>query len=205
MEFHRGEALKSEFNTFWTSIIGESDDYFSRMTNNDFDMLKTALSNVNNIITYNSTIELATFLAKIFDLSAHDENDLLEQVRNTKPNANGFDIQYSKKVKIVAEVKCNRPVKGGNRFGAEQKNGIAKDLRTLFNGKRGLNHESLQDYYKILGVYRFDSKTEEAIRHYLKHLPEDLIGYAEMFNADAVMIKEKVYVVLLNTVNDKEQ
>ena len=165
------------------------------MTNGNFDMLKSALSNVNNIITYSATIELVSFLAKVFDLSAHDENDLLEQIRNTSPNANGFDLHYSKQIKIVAEVKCNRPVKGGNRFGAEQRDGLVKDIRTLFNGKRGLGRESMQEYYKVLGIYRFDSNTEEAVRHFIKHLPEDLVGSVEMFTADAVMTKEKVYVV----------
>ena len=199
MAFNRGEYLKFEFNKVWTSILGKSDDYFSYMTNTNFDMLKVALSNINNIITYNSTIQLVDFIVQIFSLSVIEKNDLLTQVEKTNPNANGYDIIYSGNVKIISEIKCNFPINGGKRFGGAQKKGLDKDLKILFNGKQGLNYDDLKEYYKFLGIYRFNSNTDEAVKHYLSHLPQNYTGLVELFNKNTVLNKNKVFVIMLNT------
>ena len=54
-------------------------------------------------------------------------------------------------MKLIAEVKCNIPVKP-HEFGAAQKNGILKDLKGLKEGKRSFDGENTDNYYKFMVV-----------------------------------------------------
>lgn len=197
MSNDRHEILRQSFNDFWTSIFGKPDDYYSYMDNSDFDTLKTVLANINGIITYNSTLVMVDFIAEVFSLPAEERDQILNRAKNTNPYANGFDIIHTGTVNVVAEVKCNRPINNGNRFGGAQVKGINKDLLQLFNGKNRLDAKDLQGYYKMMGVFRFDEKTEDAVRHYIKHLPEDLIDFVELYDSDTIIGMEKAYIVLL--------
>ena len=67
---------------------------------------------------------------------------------NASPNSPGFDVNHAG---IIAEVKCNIPVKP-HEFGAAQKNGILKDLKGLKEGKRSFNGENTDNYYKFMVV-----------------------------------------------------
>jgi hypothetical protein len=49
-----------------------------------------------------------------------------------------------------------------------------------------------------MGFYRFDSSTEEAIIHYLNHLPGGSIGYVELLSKNTVLTSDKAYIVPLN-------
>ena len=140
---------------------------------------------------------MVDFIAELFSLPAAEKNQILNKAKNTNPYANGFDIIHVGTVKVIAEVKCNRPINNGNLFGGAQIKGIRKDLLQLFNGKNRLDAEDLQGYYKLMGVFRFDDKTEEAVRHYIKHLPEDFIDFVELYDSDTTISMEKAYVVLL--------
>ncbi|MFQ7000481.1 MAG: hypothetical protein ACLRRH_03935 [Clostridium sp.] len=48
--FDKEKYLKEQFNTYWSSILNKKKDYYSIMTDESFDLLKAALSNINNII-----------------------------------------------------------------------------------------------------------------------------------------------------------
>jgi len=198
MEFTKEENLKIQFNKFWSSIFGKTEDYFSLMTRNDFNMLKIVLSNINNIITYNATIALAEKISDIFSFSDLEKERILSLTKNTSPSSNGYDIIYLGDIKIISEVKCNIPHLI-NRFGGGQKEGINKDLLSLFNGKSKLNlkWEDLRDYYKFLGIYQFDSNTRDAVIYHINHLPEDLIEYVELVSEKTVYNKDKAYILLL--------
>jgi hypothetical protein len=199
MEYDRGEVLQAQFNEYWSSMLGEEKDYFSSMTVEHFERLKYVLSNINNIITYKASILLAEFLSDILSLSPSEKEKLLSFAKKQNPNANGYDIVCSEEIKLVAEIKCNLPVNSTNRFGGAQVKGINGDIRGLFNGKPGFEPETLWNYYKILGIYRFDENTEQAVLHHLSNLPEDLRGFVELYDkGKTVMGKDKVYVILIS-------
>jgi hypothetical protein len=195
--YDRGTFLKTQFNEFWTSVFGDNKDYFSLMTVNEFDLLKSALSNINNIITLNATVALAECLAKVFSLSASDKETLLTYVKQSKPNSPGYDIYYSESIRFIAEVKCNRPINSGNRFGGDQKKNLDKDILLLSNGKPPLNEISTQDYFKFLGIHIFDSNTDEAVDHYMKNLRWDFKDYVELYSDGMELTKDKAYIIKL--------
>jgi len=198
MDFDREIYLKEQFNDFWSQMLGEKKDYFSHMAGEDMHLLKAALSNINNIITYNATIGFVEYISRQFDIDEKEKEKLLSLVKSSKPNDNGYDIEYIGTVSIVAEIKCNRPINGKNRFGAAQKNGITKDIRALLDGKSksALTKVQMTDFYKFMVIYRFDDKTDEAVENYIKNLPVDLAGRVVLGNTTTELTKNKVFVVL---------
>ena len=64
------------------------------------------LSDINNIITLRLAFSLADWMCDKFSLTGEARETLLDEIRTTKPNANGFDITLSFP-DIVAEIKCN--------------------------------------------------------------------------------------------------
>ena len=110
--------------------------------------LKTATYVINNFITYMLTV---AFLDKLFIWKFIDSSQCKEMknvIEQTSVNANGFDVLYNGGLAIVAEVKGNVPCRG-NRFGAQQRKSIIKDLNALKNGKS----KSIKDttgYYKFM-------------------------------------------------------
>lgn len=198
--FNKTDYLKAEFNSFWESILGEKQDYFSKMTGENFDVLKAALSNINNIITHNTTLKAVDRISKIFSINEFEKEKIIEVVNSTKPNDNGYDIESRSFVPFICEVKCNRPINGGNRFGSAQKNGIKKDLETLLYGKSksSINAEELQDFYKFMVLYEVGNKTSEALRHYLSLLGGELKDKVIIYQEDMNLNRDNVYVLLVS-------
>lgn len=174
--FNKEEYLKDEFNNFWQGILGEKQDFFSKMSEQNFDVLKAALSNINNIITYNTTIKAVDRISEILKINDYGKEKIVEVVNSTKPNDNGYDIEFGYDKAFVCEVKCNKPINGGNRFGSAQKNGIIKDLEALIYGKSKsiIKPEDMVRFYKFMVIYEFDIKTIEAVEHFLSLLKGEL-------------------------------
>ncbi|WP_147565193.1 hypothetical protein [Clostridium tyrobutyricum] len=197
--FDKGQYLKKKFNEYWSLILKDKQDYFSKMTEENFDLLKSALSNINNIITYNTTIKFVDTACKILNISSEEKEQISNTVKSTKPSDNGFDVEYRGSINFVCEVKCNRPINGGDRFGSAQKSGIEKDLIALLNGKTKspINIEEIRGYYKFMVIYKFDSNTVKAINHYLLHLPKQLVGKVKLYEDGMEICKDLVYVLLI--------
>lgn len=200
MDFSREIHLKNQFNDFWSKIFEEQKDYFSQISGNDLHVLKAALSNINNIITYNTTIRFIEYISQRLNIDETEKTIMLSFVKSCKPNANGFDIEYTGEINIIAEIKCNRPINGENRFGSAQKDSITKDIQSLFNGKSksSLAQAQITDYYKFMVFYRFDYKTDEAVENYIKNLPPDLSNHVVFANSMTVFPKDKVLIVLID-------
>lgn len=77
----------------------------------EFYILKAALSNINNIITYNTTIKAVDKISEILKINDLEKEKIIEVVNSTKPNDNGYDIEFSYDKAFVCEVKCNRPIR----------------------------------------------------------------------------------------------
>ena len=146
---NREEKLKTDFNTFITSKFNLAEkDFYNELSTKDFFELKNLLSNINNIITLKLTIQFIAEIAGYYNFSSQTIESVVNSIQSINPNTNGFDIEISSPVKIVAEVKSNIPINNGFVFGSAQKNGILRDFSSLKNGKSKSNIDT-KDYYKF--------------------------------------------------------
>lgn len=199
-KFSKSQYLKNEFNGFWTDILDEERDYFSLMTEDSFDVLKAALSNINNIITLNTTVNAIDVIVNILNMKTEDKEKIFRLVDSTKPNDNGYDIEYREgDTPFICEVKCNRPINGGNRFGSAQKNGITKDLNMLLQGKNksSLSKEEIKDYFKFMVIYKYDDNTVQAVEHFYKLLKGEMKTSAKLYEPEMDLKKDEVYILLV--------
>lgn len=150
--YDREHELRQKFNSFIQRLTGVSMDYYEKLSIEEFENLKGTLKDINNIITYQTTLEFVKWVKERFQLSKDDYQKVVTQVRKSKPNDNGYDIQLDIGTKILAEVKCNRPINNGEKFGSAQKNGIIKDIEGLLEGKSKAKL-NVKDYYKFLVLY----------------------------------------------------
>ena len=102
--------------------------------------------------------------------------EMRRRVEETSANDNGFDVCYSggpDGLPLIAEVKCNIPVKK-DRFGAAQEAGIRKDIEALLQGKRKMGVTDVSGYYKFMAVLdTADGSAREAMRRLIGHLFPD--------------------------------
>jgi hypothetical protein len=134
--YRRDEELRRRINAFLCDTFHlPSSDYFGAMDLSSKLGLKSVLSDINNTLTMQLTLGFVDWAAKIFQMDDAAVTRLRNDVLSTKPSANGYDISFAHVPPLVAEVKCNVPINGGTKYGAEQKNGIIKDIKGLLNGK----------------------------------------------------------------------
>lgn len=199
LSYDRAKYFEDQFNEVWSTILGDKKDYFSKISPTNYDLLKVALSNINNIVTYDATLLFIEKIKDLFNLTTQEYEKLKRNVARTKPNDNGFDIHYEGSVQIIAEIKCNKPINEGNRFGSKQREGITKDLTSLIEGKQKANipTDELKQYYKFMAIKNFGPNTEEAIRHYLSCIPSHLEEKVLLYEKESKLTTEYVYIFLL--------
>ena len=132
------ENLKKSFNGFWNEILetdSECVDYFSKMDISKFVRMKRALCNIHNILTLETTLAFVDFLDR--EGVIRNPTCVKENILGKSANANGFDVDCDdgRGHRIVAEVKCNAPIRE-NTFSTSQVNAIKKDLEGLRHGKK---------------------------------------------------------------------
>jgi hypothetical protein len=159
--------LRERLNKHLKALTGLDKDYFSKLKQYDLLELKTVLSDLNNILTFRTTISASSWICKYFQFNNSFKNEILRKVDNIKPNTNGFDIYISNPIKIAAEVKCIAPINNGNKYGAAQWNAILEDAIKLKKGKRKM-HQSTKGYFKFLFLIDIKDRTDKAISHLLK-------------------------------------
>ncbi|WP_063253785.1 hypothetical protein [Neobacillus niacini] len=197
MNYNKEAELKNRFNQFIMSkVTGENKDYYSKLTIEDFVDIKNTLSDINNIITYKTTISFMDWLRDHFSYVNENYEIYLEDLLKVKPSVNGYDIMVTGKVNIVAEIKCNKPINNGFKFGSAQKNGIIKDIQGLLEGKTKVNFNPIHAY-KFLVMYDFGEHTLKATEHLIKNIPLDYRGKIEVYNDQTQLQKDKVYVVFI--------
>lgn len=170
--YDREVALKTTFNRTVISLLGiEEKDYYSQLTTAQILSLKSALSDINNLITLRLAFSLAGWICDRFSIPEEARKSVFDAVRSSKPNTNGYDIEMSSP-DIVAEIKCNIPINGGRVYGSAQKNGLRKDIAGLLDGKSKSSKKSDKSF-KLLGLYDMP-EVRAATKHFAKNLPEDL-------------------------------
>ena len=170
--YNRKDDLSKAFNDFWRKALNSKEDFYSKLALKEFVMLKKAITNINNIVTMLATEGFIHTLRNDGVISSQQDAEMLPQLLATYANTNGFDVEYNKEVKIVAEVKCNIPV-NETSFGAAQENSIMEDVDHLFHSKKksDLTSEDIQDYYKFmvfLDVENVRVSTQKLIRKQTK-------------------------------------
>lgn len=155
------KKLKSSF----TELDLEGKSIVDKMNTTNLISMKKIGSAANNILTMKAAMAFVEMLKdnKIISI-CNIYKDILESVKHTNPNANGYDVSYDGShggEKFIAEVKCNIPV-NADSFGAKQIEGITKDINNLFNGKESTKEtkkikDELGDYYKFFVVMTCES------------------------------------------------
>ncbi|WP_289137753.1 hypothetical protein [uncultured Brevibacillus sp.] len=196
--YNREVELMGRFNQFVTDkITGIRDDYYSRLSVEDFEDIKTTLKDIQNIITYQTTVHFIDWVGERFPYVKEKYKVYLEQVLRTKPSDNGYDLIVTGEVNIIAEIKCNKPINNGFKFGSAQKNGIIKDIRGLLEGKSKVKSIDPRESYKFLVIYDFGEHTLLAIQHLIKNISDDLEEKVEIYEESIPLAMDKVYVVFI--------
>jgi len=161
----RQQDLGRKLNNHLTKLTGQSDDYYSKLSQEDLAELKSVLSDINNVFTLRLTLTATEWLCKTFNIDEKTKSQIIKEIDSVKPNTNGFDIKPDKQ-KIVAEIKCVFPSNNKDKFLAAQRNGILDDAIKLINGKKQLSDTS--GYYKFLFVINVGQRTNDAVQTLLK-------------------------------------
>ncbi len=161
--------------------------------------LKMAVTNINNLITFESTVMAGNLICDILGVDKATQAQILHDIKSTSTNTNGFDIEYRGRSPFVCEVKANIPSGGKDFFGAQQTNQLAKDVNCLLNGKtKSTIHPSeLNGYYKFLCMYCNDQKTLTAIHHFVSLFNTKHQDCIELWNDQSVLQKNRIYLLLV--------
>jgi hypothetical protein len=188
----RHANLKNRVNKHLTKLTGQEIDFFSKLKQSDFIELKTALADINNVLTFNMTIAAANWICEYFKIDIISKEQIIQIADDTKPNTKGFDIHIDEP-KIIAEVKCISPVNSGDKFGAAQHDSIMNDVHKLIYGKGKLTDTTM--YYKFLFLVDLGDRTDKAISQLL-NVTKGTSDIANKFNPlkrdDLVLLKEDI-------------
>ena len=131
-----------------------------------------------------------------FDLQLIES--ITSQVKAAKPNDNGYDIELNNPIKLIAEVKVNIPINNGTRYGGSHKNGITKDINSLFNGKTKSDINSTTDYYKFM-VFLDKPEVREATLYHINS-KQEWTGKINIVDINtSVEYTDVVYIVFMST------
>lgn len=170
----RTEILQESFNGFINEVVGNQneEDYYSRLSVNDFVQLKKTLSQINNIITLQVTLAFVEMLHTAGIVNKNQYDKFHQDIENVSANANGYDVCYMGKIGdadgIIAEVKCNIPIENkqveSKQFGAAQITNMKKDVDGLLYGKSKASEIDPKNYLKFLVLLDDGSKVREAAK-----------------------------------------
>ncbi|MBD2716707.1 hypothetical protein KBK19_16805 [Microvirga sp. STR05] len=153
--------LRRKLNYHLTKLTGVDKDFYAALTQDDLLELKSAVADINNVLTFKATIAAAQWLGTHFQLNETAIQEVMDTVDGAKPNSNGFDIHINTPA-IVAEVKSIVPVSNGMKFGQNQSDSIINDIRKLIIGKKSV--PGTDAYIKILFILDLVERTDNAIK-----------------------------------------
>jgi hypothetical protein len=196
--YNRENELKERFNRFIASkITGKDEDYFSRLSVADFEDIKTTLKDIHNIITYKTTIRFIAWVSERFPYVLENYQVYMDQVLGARPNDNGYDLTVTGEVNIIVEIKCNKPINNGYKFGSAQKNGLIKDIRGLLEGKSKVKSIDPAAAFKFLVIYDFGDHTLLATQHLIKNITADLKDKVVILEDSEQLTLDKVFIVFI--------
>ncbi|HKC69865.1 MAG TPA: hypothetical protein VKG26_16635 [Bacteroidia bacterium] len=161
----RQNDLTSRLNKHLQKLTGLNNDFASSITETDLLDFKAVLSDINNLLTLKMTDAAVIWLCNYFEFDNVCKMAIFAKTNSAKPNSNGYDIHITESEKIIAEVKCIRPVNNGDKFGAAQYDSILNDIIKLKKGKGKVDTSS---YYKFLFLIDLGEQTDKALFDFLK-------------------------------------
>ena len=167
--------------------------------------LKKVLYPIDNLITLEVSYGFVKWLRKNNFISNTQANQMIDYLDNSNANANGFDIIYNEDggMPILAEVKGTIPYLS-NKYGAQQKDSIKKDLEYLTGKKVKLKSQSveIEKYYKFMVMLKSqdENKDEAAMNNLLKTF-HDKDNIIVLQNEQQTLSYDKVYVVFIELEN----
>ena len=196
MKYNREQLLATRLNNFLcNSLKLPQTDYYGNLTTEKIIGLKAFLSDINNIVTLRLSMRFSEWLKRELGINQEIFDTIQSQIKQTKPNTNGYDIEYTSDVlKLIAEVKCNVPINEKDRFGSAQKNGIRKDLNGLLHGKSKSNIDMIK-YLKFLVLYDTDTM-RLAMKSFHNRLPAE-IKKRVILSTTSFDDPQNVYVIFL--------
>lgn len=198
LPYDKEAELKERFNQFIANkITGSNEDYYSRLSVEDFEDIKTTLKDIHNIITYKATVRFLNWVSERFPYVKQNYQVYLDQVLQSRPNDNGYDLVVTGEINIIAEIKCNKPINNGYKFGSAQRNGLVKDIRGLLEGKSKVKSIDSAAAMKFMVIYDFGDHTLLAAQHLIKNLPADLQEKVEFYEDRNPLMIDKVYIVFI--------
>lgn len=192
--YNRTVKLRNDLNSFLQKLTGNSTDYYNSLSQGQLIELKLALSDVNNVMTLKTTLMFLDWICDYFHLSKEDKSLEIDKINKVKPNTNGYDIEISSSINLVAEVKCIIPFNNGNYYGAAQYDSILDDAVKLNRGKKSIKNTS--DYFKFIGLIDIGEKTDSAISKLMTPA-------TNIRTKDIARLKRHEVVKLLKPINDK--
>jgi len=193
-KFDREHHLQDRLNSFLKQGLGlPNKDYYSNLDVDGFLKLKSILSGINNIFTLKVSLAFAYWITRRLMLNQEIANGIISQITETKPNANGYDLEISEPVKFIAEVKCNVPINAGTVYGSAQKTGIDKDIQALINGK-SKSSINTDGYLKFM-VFLDKPEIRNATEHFVKNMTSEKERIIFVNENTSIESTENVYVI----------
>ena len=187
----REAELKDKFNEFFKNH--QIENLYNQLSVEEMIELKKIISCINNIITLRATIAFVEKLHQDRFISDKEKKDIVEEVNGQHANTNGFDVHYDKNNdrKIIAEVKCNIPV-DKTSFGPAQKDGIAKDIKNLFEGKKKANIKDISTFYKFMVILDCSENVRDCMQKII-----DKKDHIKVYDSPNNLDKDNVFVVYI--------
>lgn len=194
--YNREIELSKTFDSVISKVLDDKGDnlgeeYYKYLNPNTLIELKKALSHINNLITFKTSVAFVDYLKRKEIVSESLAKKIISKINNTKANANGYDIVCNEDFKFIAEVKCNIPCcNNGKKYGANQIKSIKLDLEGLKKGKSKHKIENIGEYCRFMVVLKYDG-TIEAIQELLDN---DIV----IWDGNSLFDCDKIYFVILN-------
>ena len=155
--------------------------------------LKSVLSNVNNMLTYKTTLSFVNWLSQKRNFTTVQKDSIIQQIDSISPNANGYDVDISEPERILAEVKTTIPINNSKGFGSEQRKSIIKDLQKL---SRPENSSALKFMVLLDNENVRDAFTKE--KSFVKKLKDESLHTEVVINTTNFSYKNTIYVVFVH-------
>ncbi|MBE5935001.1 MAG: hypothetical protein E7262_04335 [Lachnospiraceae bacterium] len=195
--YERENFLKLQFNEVWSSILKEKKDYYSYMDEHSLDLLRNAVTNLKNINTLKTTLWFISKIKDIFNVSDKEVAAVEESVRTAPPHYEGYDVEHTGLVNVIAEIKCNMPINNSNTFEPVQINEIKRDLEFLINGKKKSKIKDISKYYRFLVVKKHGKNLGFAVQELIKELPIEISKFLLVYREGMIMSKDYIYIYIL--------
>ena len=195
--YDRERMLRARLNAFMQERLRlPANDYYGQLDMETLGELKSVLSDINNIFTLKVCLAFSEWLGESLKLSTTVRQDIKRSILRNPPNANGYDVEISEPIQVIAEVKCNVPINRGTVYGSAQRDGIVKDVNSLISGKgkSQMEPDACLKFLVLLDTPEIREATKRFVKNMKQHR-ERMVFIAPDIKPER---KDRVYIVHVN-------